>query len=138
MTDKAAVEAMMQEIVDSFGQIDILVNNAGGMLHAPPNNSAVTAPPDHYQYIMDINLTGTIFCCQAAAPHMQAARSGKIVNTRFPGRHLEWSHWLAAHGLQSRQSGRDPLHAGPRSGNWVRTTCMSTVLRPDMCSHLGL
>jgi 3-oxoacyl-[acyl-carrier protein] reductase len=29
---------------------------------------------------MDINLTGTIFCCQAAAPYMQAARSGKIVN----------------------------------------------------------
>ncbi len=81
VTDKAAVEAMMQEIIDTFGQIDILVNNAGGMLYAPPNNSAATAPPDHYQYIMDINLTGTIFCCQAAAPYMEAARSGRIVNT---------------------------------------------------------
>lgn len=81
VTDKTAVEAMMQEIMDTLGQIDILVNNAGGMLHAPPNNSAVTAPPDHYQYIMEINLTGTIFCCQAAAPHMRAAGSGRIVNT---------------------------------------------------------
>lgn len=81
VTDKDAVEAMMQEIIEAFGQIDILVNNAGGMLHAPPNHSAATAPPDHYQYIMDINLTGTIFCCQAAAPHMQAAGSGRIVNT---------------------------------------------------------
>ena len=81
VTDKAAVEAMMQEVMGKFGRIDILVNNAGGMLHAPPENSAVTAPPDHYQYIMDINLTGTVFCCQAAAPYMQAARSGKIVNT---------------------------------------------------------
>ena len=80
VADKAAVEAMMQEVMETFGQIDILVNNAGGMLYAPPNNTAATAPPDHYHYIMDINLTGTIFCCQAAAPHMQAARSGKIVN----------------------------------------------------------
>lgn len=80
VTDKAAVEAMMQEIIETFGQIDILVNNAGGMLHPPPNHSAATAPPDHYQYIMNINLTGTVFCCQAAAPHMQAAGSGKIVN----------------------------------------------------------
>ena len=80
VADKAAVEAMMQEVMETFGQIDILVNNAGGMLHPPPNHTAATAPPDHYHYIMDINLTGTIFCCQAAAPHMQAARSGKIVN----------------------------------------------------------
>ena len=79
VTDKAAVEAMMQQTVDAFGQIDILVTNAGGMLHPPPNHTAATAPPDHYHYIMDINLTGTIFCCQAAAPYMQAARSGKIV-----------------------------------------------------------
>ena len=81
VTDKAAVEAMMQEVMGRFGRIDILVNNAGGMLHAPPENSAVTAPSDHYRYIMDINLTGTVFCCQAAAPYMQAAGSGKIVNT---------------------------------------------------------
>ncbi len=81
VTDKAAAEAMLQQTVDAFGQIDILVNNAGGMLYPPPNNTAATAPPDHYHYIMDINLTGTIFCCQAAAPYMQAARSGKIVNT---------------------------------------------------------
>ena len=37
VTDKDAVEAMMQEIIEAFGQIDILVNNAGGMLHPPPN-----------------------------------------------------------------------------------------------------
>ena len=77
---KAAVEAMLRQTVGAFGQIDILVNNAGGMLYPPPDHSAATAPPDHYRYILDINLTGAIYCCQAAAPHMQAARSGKIVN----------------------------------------------------------
>ena len=71
---------MLRQTVDTFGQIDILVNNAGGMLYPPPNHTAATAPPDHYRYIVDINLTGTVFCCQAAAPYMQMARSGKIVN----------------------------------------------------------
>ena len=80
VSDKAAVDAMLRQTLDTFGQIDILVNNAGGMLYPPPNHSAATAPPDHYRYILDINLTGAIYCCQAAAPHMQAARSGKIVN----------------------------------------------------------
>ncbi len=80
VSDRAAVDAMLRQTVDTFGQIDILVNNAGGMLYPPPDHSAATAPPDHYRYILDINLTGAIYCCQAAAPHMQAARSGKIVN----------------------------------------------------------
>ncbi len=80
VSDKAAVDAMLRQTIDEFGRLDILVNNAGGMLYPPPNHSAATAPPDHYRYILDINLTGAIYCCQAAAPHMQAARSGKIVN----------------------------------------------------------
>ncbi len=80
VADKAAVDAMLRQTIDTFGQIDILVNNAGGMLYPPPDHSAATAPPDHYRYILDINLTGAIYCCQAAAPYMQAARSGKIVN----------------------------------------------------------
>ena len=80
VADKAAVESMLSQAVDAFGRVDILVNNAGGMLYPPPDHSAATAPSDHFRYILDINLTGAIFCCQAAAPYMQAARSGKIVN----------------------------------------------------------
>ena len=80
VSDKAAVDAMLRQTIEEFGRLDILVNNAGGMLYPPPNHSAASAPPDHYRYILDINLTGAIYCCQAAAPHMQAARSGKIVN----------------------------------------------------------
>lgn len=80
VADRNAVEAMLRQTVETFGGIDILVNNAGGMLNPPPNHSAVSAPPEHYGYIMDINLTGTVYCCQAAAPYMQKARGGRIVN----------------------------------------------------------
>ncbi len=80
VADKDAVDGMFEEALGAFGHIDILVNNAGGALKTPPNNSAATADMDHYQYIMDLNLTGTILCCQAAARPMKEQRSGKIVN----------------------------------------------------------
>lgn len=78
--NKDAVDGMFEEVMGTFGRIDILVNNAGGALRTPPNHSAAEADMAHYQYIMDLNLTGTILCCQAASRPMKAQRSGKIVN----------------------------------------------------------
>ncbi|GIV80219.1 3-oxoacyl-ACP reductase FabG [Litorilinea aerophila] len=80
VTDPDAVEAMMEEVLGTFGRLDILVNNAGGALRPQPHHSASDTPPDYHRYIMDINLTGTIYCCQAASRPMKEARSGKIVN----------------------------------------------------------
>lgn len=80
VTDKDAVDAMFEEALGAFGRLDILITNAGGALRMPPNHSAAEADMDHYQYIMDINLTGTILCCQAASRPMKEQRSGKIVN----------------------------------------------------------
>jgi len=80
VANKDAVDGMFEEVLGAFGRVDILVNNAGGALKTPPNHSAAEADMDHYQYIMDLNLTGTILCCQAASRPMRAQRSGKIVN----------------------------------------------------------
>lgn len=80
VTVKAEVDAMVEQTLATFGRLDILVNNAGGFLHPPARHSAVTAPEEHYRYIMDINLTSAVFCCQAASRPMIAAGAGKIVN----------------------------------------------------------
>jgi NAD(P)-dependent dehydrogenase (short-subunit alcohol dehydrogenase family) len=80
VTNKAQVEAMIAQTLDTFGRLDILVNNAGGNLRSHNEQSASATTEDHYRYIMDINLTGTIFCCQAASRPMVAAGAGKIVN----------------------------------------------------------
>lgn len=80
VTKQDEVDGMFEEALSTLGRVDILINNAGGALHTPPNNSAATADMVHYQYIMDINLTGTIYCCQAASRPMKEQRSGKIVN----------------------------------------------------------
>lgn len=83
---KAQVDAMFKQIVDEFGRLDILVNNAGGNLNfrdlktPPPPTLASDCSEEDYKYIMDINLTSCVLCCQAASPIMKRQRSGKIVN----------------------------------------------------------
>ena len=79
VADQGAVDAMFEEILRKFGRLDILVTSAGGNLRSHEEQSAVGASESHYKYIMDINLTGTILCCQAASKPMIEAESGKIV-----------------------------------------------------------
>jgi NAD(P)-dependent dehydrogenase (short-subunit alcohol dehydrogenase family) len=63
------VQAMLQRVEAEFGRLDILVNNAGGALFG-----------DDFGRTLDLNLMGTVLCCQAAAAVMKRQRSGKIVN----------------------------------------------------------
>ena len=80
----AEIEAMGRRALGvqaDVSRLDILVNNVGGNLRwETSDDSASGAPPERLQYIMDINLTNCILCCQAASRPMKAQGSGKIVN----------------------------------------------------------
>jgi 3-oxoacyl-[acyl-carrier protein] reductase len=81
VTNQDAVDGMFEELLGAFGHIDILVNNAGGNLrHEESDDGASTSPPERFSYIMDLNLTSCIHCCQAASGPMKAQKAGKIVN----------------------------------------------------------
>lgn len=79
ITVKENANQLIQRTVDEFGQVDILVNNAGGHLRPGPALASQMSEDD-YRFILEINLTSTVFCCQAAAEPMKARRQGKIVN----------------------------------------------------------
>lgn len=79
VTDRHLVEDMIGDVVGEFGRLDILVCNAGGALFGRDNPWAASASEDAYRRTLDLNLMGTIFCCQTAAPVMKQQRSGKIV-----------------------------------------------------------
>ncbi|HET6386569.1 MAG TPA: SDR family NAD(P)-dependent oxidoreductase [Armatimonadota bacterium] len=80
VSDRAQVESMVELSLERFGRLDILVNNAGGMLRPIDKSHASRMSEDEFRYILDINLSATIFCCQVAAAPMKAQGSGKIVN----------------------------------------------------------
>jgi NAD(P)-dependent dehydrogenase (short-subunit alcohol dehydrogenase family) len=70
------VEALMREAVTRLGRLDIVVNNSGVATVTP----FAETTPDEWQSILGVNLTGVFHGCRAAAPHLLAQRSGKIVN----------------------------------------------------------
>jgi len=79
ITDADAVQALVNEVCQAHGQVDILVNNAGGVLgQVGQPLEAVT--PAQWKAILDVNLSGAFYLCQAVAPGMKAARAGRIVN----------------------------------------------------------
>ncbi len=70
------VENMVTTVIDEFGKIDILVNNAGVAVSSP----FVDLTEEEWDWIMNVNLKGTFFCCKYVVPHMIAQKAGKIVN----------------------------------------------------------
>jgi len=75
--DRAAVEALVESAVGAFGSLDCLVNNAGASFMAEFDDISENG----WRTILDINLTGTYRCSQAAGEVMQEQDAGgTIVN----------------------------------------------------------
>ena len=72
------VQGMVKEVKSLWGSIDILVNNAGGALNTPHLLKEIQAKD--WDLVMDVNLKGAFFCCQAAIPEMVKQGGGVIIN----------------------------------------------------------
>jgi 3-hydroxybutyrate dehydrogenase len=69
-------EAAVQRAFAQLGVVDILVNNAGQAVSAPFLKTSAA----QWREMLDVNLSGTFHCTQAALPGMLAAGWGRIVN----------------------------------------------------------
>jgi 3-oxoacyl-[acyl-carrier protein] reductase len=77
VADPEAVGAAMRTVADRFGGPHVLVTLAGGSLGTPRDLDAIS--PADLATVLDVNVKGTFYCCQAAAPLMAAAGGGAIV-----------------------------------------------------------
>ncbi len=75
VTDKAAVDSAVEQVIARFGRIDILVNNAG---ITQPRKTVDISIAD-YNAVLDVSLRGTLLCSQAVIPVMERQRSGSII-----------------------------------------------------------
>jgi 2-hydroxycyclohexanecarboxyl-CoA dehydrogenase len=75
VTDRRAVDAAFAATVAALGEVEILVTSAGMC----PFRTFADITPDEWNLAIDVNLTGTFHCCQAAVPPMVDAGWGRLV-----------------------------------------------------------
>jgi NAD(P)-dependent dehydrogenase (short-subunit alcohol dehydrogenase family) len=76
LTRQENARQLVDSIVREMGTIDKLVN-AAGIIRRTPN---VRVSDEELHAVLDINLNGTVYMCQAVQPHMAANGGGAIVN----------------------------------------------------------
>tara|TARA_R110000822_G_scaffold31376_10_gene90777 strand:+ start:370 stop:1116 length:747 start_codon:yes stop_codon:yes gene_type:complete len=72
MTKEADVTALVSKAVNTFGQVDSLIHVTGGILKRVPLAEMTL---DHWQAVMDVNLTSFVLMVRACLPHMPQGSS---------------------------------------------------------------
>jgi NAD(P)-dependent dehydrogenase (short-subunit alcohol dehydrogenase family) len=70
------IHAVLEATISQFGRIDILINNAGTSWGAPVEEMRL----EHWNKVIETNLTATFLFSQAVGRYMVPQRSGKIIN----------------------------------------------------------
>ena len=76
VTDRAAIQNLVDRTVEEFGQLDILVNNAGGTRFTAP---IVGLRPEGWDKAIKLNLDSVFHATQIGAQAMLASGGGSII-----------------------------------------------------------
>jgi NAD(P)-dependent dehydrogenase (short-subunit alcohol dehydrogenase family) len=87
VSDPASVDAFFARIKERFGRLDVLFNNAGVNAPGIPFEDLTF---EQWQRVVDINLTGSFLCAQAAFRLMkdQQPMGGRIINNGSISAHV--------------------------------------------------
>ena len=113
ISSKTSVDALITEVMDTFGGIDILMNVAV-MYH---RKSLTDLDEDGWDKLTNVNLKGYWLMHQAVAPIMQVQRSGSIINLSSRG------------GLKA--------HADRAMGNYAIVKAGIAMMTRQYCRYLG-
>ncbi|MBJ7328811.1 MAG: SDR family oxidoreductase [Solirubrobacteraceae bacterium] len=76
LSDETAVEQVFTALEETFGPVFVLVNNAGAWSHRTLGGTK----DEHWQPVLDVNLTAPFRMIRRAVPKMTRFRWGRIVN----------------------------------------------------------
>jgi NAD(P)-dependent dehydrogenase (short-subunit alcohol dehydrogenase family) len=88
LADPLAARRLVRDAVRLLGGLDVLVNSAAIFDRTP----LATTTPARYDRLLDVNLRGVFFACQAAAAVMP--RGGHIVNIGDVGAERAWPSYI--------------------------------------------
>jgi 3-oxoacyl-[acyl-carrier protein] reductase len=75
VTDEAAVEAFVKQVVQEFGGVDVCVMNAGG----PPPKMFLATTTEEWHRAVEMNFMSVIHFARAVLPGMQKNHWGRLV-----------------------------------------------------------
>jgi len=76
VTDRKAVHAWSNSVVEQHGRVNLIANNAGVAMSHPAANQ----PIEDFRWLMEVNFWGVINGTEAFLPHLEIAGEGHIVN----------------------------------------------------------
>ncbi len=76
VSDRQAVYAWADAVVEQFGRVNVIINNAGVSVTAPIEELSY----EDFEWLMSINFWGVVYGTKAFLPHLRAAGEGHIVN----------------------------------------------------------
>jgi NAD(P)-dependent dehydrogenase (short-subunit alcohol dehydrogenase family) len=91
VTDPAAIDATVRDVIARHGRIDVLVNNAG-RTHVGAAEETTDA---ELRDLFEVHLFGPAAITRAVLPHMRACRSGAIVAISSMGGQLSFAGFAA-------------------------------------------
>ena len=77
VSERSQVDALITKIIGQFSRIDILVNNAGVNVVQRAMDKLM---PESWDYIMEVNSTGSFNLAYAVLPHMRVRKEGVIIS----------------------------------------------------------
>lgn len=83
VTDRAAVTALVDDVVAAHGRLDVLVANAGVMLLSRLESLLV----DQWEQMLDVDVRGLMYGVAAALPHFRRRDGGHVVTIASVGAH---------------------------------------------------
>src|SRR5581483_12035499 len=95
LANVADIQRLFRDVRENFGPVDCLVNNAARFTSFDP----LTITEADWDFIHDVNLKGTFFCCQEGAKQMMEQGAGRIVNISSLGGIRPWAdhvHYCAS------------------------------------------
>lgn len=96
VTDTAAIEAAVQDVIARHGRIDVLVNNAG-RAHV---GAAEETSEAELRSLFDVHVFGPAALTRAVLPYMRERRSGAIVQMSSMGGQLSFAGFSAYSGTK--------------------------------------